>query len=98
MSVAGIAEKERHTMMTVIGTCDGARKNSWDRLHDILLNIKPGDTVTPGDLVGQTGLSPAMVQTVLEALTRAELFERAGDGVFIRRSLWGPSGPAKVPQ
>ena len=77
-------------MMTVVQTCDSGSGNNWDRLHEILLNIKPGDIVTPGDLVGQTGLSPAMVQTVLEALTRAELFERADDGVFVRRSLWGP--------
>jgi hypothetical protein len=78
-------------MMTVVQTCDsGSSGNNWDRLHEILLNIKPGDTITPGDLVGQTGLSPAMVQTVLEALTRAELFERTDDGVFVRRSLWGP--------
>jgi DNA-binding GntR family transcriptional regulator len=62
----------------------------WDRLHDILLNIKPGDTITPEDLVKQTGLSPEMVRTVLEALTRAELFEKSETGVFVRRSLWGP--------
>jgi DNA-binding GntR family transcriptional regulator len=74
-------------MVTVVRTCDSGR--NWDRLHEILLNIKPGDKVIPGDLVGQTGLSPTMVQTVLEALTRAELFERTDDGLFIRRSLWG---------
>jgi hypothetical protein len=77
-------------MMTVVRTCDSGSGSNWDRLHEILLNIKPGDIVIPGDLVDQTGLSPAMVQTVLEALTRAELFERSEDGVFIRRSLWGP--------
>ena len=64
---------------------------SWDRLNDIMLNIKPGDTITPDDLVMQTGLSPEMVRTVLEALTRAELFEKTDTGVFVRRSLWGPS-------
>jgi hypothetical protein len=30
------------------------------------------------------------VRTVLEALTRAELFEKSETGVFVRRSLWGP--------
>jgi len=74
-------------MMTV-ETCNSGR--CWDRLHEILLDIKPGDTITTVDLVGQTGLSPAMVQTVLEALTRAELFQRGDDGVFTRRSLFGP--------
>jgi len=76
--------------MTVVRTRDSGSRDNWDRLHEVLLDIKPGDTVTPGDLVGQTGLSPTMVQTVLEALTRAELFERTEDGVFVRRSLWGP--------
>jgi len=65
----------------------------WDRLHDILLNIKPGDTVTPEELVAQTRMSPEMVRTVLEALTRAELFEKSETGVFVRRSLWGPPVP-----
>jgi DNA-binding GntR family transcriptional regulator len=73
--------------MTVVENCS----TSWDRLHDILLNIKPGDTITPEALVAQTGLSPEMVRTVLEALTRAELFEKSETGVFVRRSLWGPS-------
>ena len=90
MAVAHIVEQEDDTMITVVRTCDSGSGSHWDRLHEILLNIKPGDTVTPGDLVHQTGLSPAMVQTVLEALTRAELFERTDDGLFIRRSLWGP--------
>jgi len=76
-------------MMTDVEACD----TGWDRLNDILLNIKPGDTITPHGLVAQTGLSPEMVRTVLEALTRAELFERTETGVFIRRSLWGPPVP-----
>jgi hypothetical protein len=76
-------------MMTDVGRCD----TSWDRLNDILLNVKAGDTIAPDDLVTQTGLSPEMVRTVLEALTRAELFERTETGIFIRRSLWGPPVP-----
>jgi DNA-binding GntR family transcriptional regulator len=76
-------------MMTDVGRCD----TGWDRLNDILLTFKPGDTITPDDLVAHTGLSPEMVRTVLEALTRAELFERTETGVFIRRSLWGPAIP-----
>ena len=75
--------------MTDVGRCD----TGWDRLNDILLNIKPGDVIVPDDLVEQTGLSPEMIRTVLEALTRAELFERTENGIFIRRSLWGPPVP-----
>jgi DNA-binding GntR family transcriptional regulator len=76
-------------MMTDVGRCD----TGWDRLNDILLNIKAGDVIVPDDLVEQTGLSPEMIRTVLEALTRAELFERTENGIFIRRSLWGPPVP-----
>lgn len=63
---------------------------SWDRLNDSLLGLKPGDSVTPEDLVAATGLSPEMVRTVLEALTRAGLFEKTEEHKFIRRSLYGP--------
>ena len=73
-------------MMAGVDRCD----TGWDRLNDILLNFKPGDVVLPGDIVTETGLSPEMVRTVLEALTRAELFERTENGIFIRRSLFGP--------
>ena len=76
-------------MMSDVGKCD----TGWDRLNDVLLNIKPGDTIVPADLVERTGLSPEMVRTILEALTRAELFEHAESGIFIRRSLWGPPVP-----
>ena len=76
-------------MMTDVEKCD----TGWDRLNDILLTFKPGDTITANDLVTQTGLSPEMIRTVLEALTRAELFERSETGIFIRRSLWGPPIP-----
>ena len=76
-------------MMVDVDRCD----TGWDRMNDILLTFKPGDTVMPDDLVTQTGLSPEMVRTVLEALTRAELFEHTDAGVFIRRSLWGPPKP-----
>jgi DNA-binding GntR family transcriptional regulator len=76
-------------MMADVDRCDTA----WDRLNDTLLTFKPGDTVAPDDLVTRTGLSPEMVRMVLEALARAELFERTEAGIFIRRSLWGPPVP-----
>lgn len=59
----------------------------WDRLQDVLVSFQPGDIVTPNDLVTETGLSRQMATTVLEALARADLFERADDGVFVRRRL-----------
>jgi predicted transcriptional regulator of viral defense system len=83
MSVADTAERGGDMTMVQSGT-------GWDRLNDLLVAIKPGDMITPDNLVGQTGLSPEMVRTVLEALTRAGLFERTEMGVFIRRSLFSP--------
>jgi len=74
--------------MTAVETCGVG--TGWDRLHDILIRLKPGDVITPDELVTDTGLAPEMVRTVLEALTRAELFERSETGIFVRRSLFGP--------
>jgi DNA-binding GntR family transcriptional regulator len=72
--------------MTVVET----HGTSWDRLNDLLLGLKPGDSVTPEDLIAATGLSPETVRTVLEALTRAGLFEKTEQHTFIRRRLYGP--------
>jgi hypothetical protein len=68
----------------------GPRSTSWDRLNDLLLGLKPGDSVTPDELVAASGLSPEMVRTVLEALTRAGLFEKTDNHSFLRRSLFAP--------
>jgi DNA-binding IclR family transcriptional regulator len=61
---------------------------SWDRLHDVLVAIKPGDSITPDVLVSLTGLSPEMAHTVLESLARTGLFQQTDDGEFIRRSAF----------
>jgi DNA-binding IclR family transcriptional regulator len=58
----------------------------WDRLRDVLLAIKPGDSIAVDVLVTQTGLPPETARTVLESLARAELFQPGGDDVFIRLS------------
>jgi DeoR/GlpR family transcriptional regulator of sugar metabolism len=59
----------------------------WERLEAILLTLKADDAVTVDAIVAETGLSPEMVQAVLNGLVKAELFERRGD-VFVRRSLF----------
>jgi hypothetical protein len=60
-------------------------------LREVLLAIKVGDAVTRDGIVNLTGLSAEMVIIVLEALTRAELFQRTEDHVFIRRSVFDAS-------
>lgn len=65
-----------------------ASGSCWDRLHQVLIGIKPGDIVSVDALVDDTGLLRETARTVLEALTRAELFERTGRDRFLRRSLF----------
>jgi hypothetical protein len=55
-------------------------------LQEVLFAIRPGERVTVAGLVADTGILPQTLQTILEALTRAELFEHA-NGVFTRRRL-----------
>ena len=69
----------------------------WNRLEATLITIKPGDTITVDSLVTETGLLPETVETVLNALTKAELFERKEHHVFVRRRLLQAVVPQAVP-
>jgi hypothetical protein len=60
----------------------------WHRLEDTLITIKPGETITVDALATETGLLPETVETVLNALTKVELFERKDGKVFVRRRLF----------
>ena len=66
----------------------------WDRLQDVLLAIKPGDKITIDALVGDTGLQPQTLRTILDGLTRAELFRRLDNGAFLRCRLVTRSAPS----
>ena len=57
----------------------------WNRLEETLLRIKPGETIAVDALATETGLLPETIETVLNALTKAELFERKDKNLFIRR-------------
>jgi hypothetical protein len=63
------------------------RVTSWDRVEDVLVATKPGNTLSVGRLVRRTGLSTETAGMVLDALARAELFVKMAHGVFRRRSL-----------
>src|SRR5439155_15129481 len=69
----------------------------WNRLEATLITIKPGETVTVDALVTETGLLPETVETVLNTLTKAELFERKEEHVFVRRRLFQAVAPEAVP-
>ena len=73
---------------TLTACPEQSRQAAWDRLQERLLAIKPGQTITVDGLVAETDLSPEAVKTVLDGLTRAELFEKNQD-VFVRRGRLG---------
>ena len=70
------------------------RPARWDRLQSVLLAIKPGERITIDALVNDTGLLPRTLQTILDGLTRAELFRRLDDGAFLRCRLVIRSRPS----
>jgi hypothetical protein len=69
----------------------------WNRLEATLITIKPGETITVDALVTETGLLPETIETVLNTLTKAELFERKEKSVFVRRRLLQALVPPDVP-
>ena len=67
-------------------------RTGWTQLEDTLTRIKPGEAISVDMLVIETGLKPEMIEAVLNALTKAELFQRREGNVFIRRRLLKPFG------
>jgi hypothetical protein len=62
-------------------------RSGWKRLEETLIAIKPGETITVEALAAECGLAPEMVEQVLAAVIKSELFERKEDGCFARRGL-----------
>ena len=62
-------------------------QSSWDRLQSLLESLTPGDEIHRAAAARDTGLSPSTCETVLDALTRVDLFTRVGDHTFIRRRM-----------
>ena len=73
-------------------TAHGDSHDGWTRLEAVLTAMKPGETVSIDALVGETGLTPQTITTVLNELARIELFMRQEENIFIRRSLWQHTG------
>jgi len=69
----------------------------WNRLEATLITIKPGEIVTLDGLVSETGLLRETLETVLNTLTKADLFERQETDVFVRRRLFEAVAPEAVP-
>lgn len=66
---------------------DSELRDAWRLLEDLLLKLKPGQKVTIPGIAARTGLAVESVDTVLRALTRAELFARLDAKTFLRESL-----------
>jgi DNA-binding IclR family transcriptional regulator len=62
-------------------------QSSWDRLQSLLESLTPGDEIRLAAAARDTGLSPSTCETVLDALTRVDLFTRVGDHTFVRRRM-----------
>ncbi len=67
-----------------------AVRRSWDRLQELLVELKTGDTITLGSVTTATGLESESVEVVLRGLTRAGLFEQRNDTTYVRDTLLKP--------
>jgi hypothetical protein len=75
------------TRMEVTHQAIAAADNRWERLQELLTGLRPGQTVTIDGISTRTGLGSEAVNTVLQALTRAELFAQVDQTTFVRDSL-----------
>ena len=62
--------------------------NRWDRLQRLLAGLKPGEAVTINGVAARTGLGADSVDTVLQALTRADVFAQRNPTTFVRDSYF----------
>lgn len=60
-------------------------QSSWDRLQSLLVSLTPGDEIHLAAAARDSGLPSSTCETVLDALTRVDLFTRVGDHTFVRR-------------
>jgi hypothetical protein len=62
--------------------------NRWDRLQRLLAGLKPGEAVTINGVAARTGLGADSVDSVLQALTRADMFAQRNPTTFVRDSYF----------
>jgi DNA-binding IclR family transcriptional regulator len=64
-----------------------SKDEGFDRLQQLLLDMRAGDHVRAADVAAATGLSAATCVAVLEGLERAGLMGHTEDGRFVRQTL-----------
>ena len=62
--------------------------NRWNHLQRLLADLKPGEAVTINGVAARTGLGADSVDTVLQALTRADMFAQRNPTTFVRDSYF----------
>lgn len=68
-----LVAEERNGNARLIGNLDDRERSAWETLYRL------GRAVTPHDIADDTGLAPAEVTRVLEALARRRLLMKSGD-------------------
>jgi DNA-binding IclR family transcriptional regulator len=64
-----------------------SRDEGFDRLQQLLLDMRAGDDVRAADIAEATGLSGATCLAVLQGLERAGLMEHGEGDRYVRRTL-----------
>ena len=65
----------------------GNRDEGFNRLQQLLLDLRTGDDVRAAEMAEATGLSEATCLAVLQGLERAGLMEHGEGDRFVRRTL-----------
>lgn len=81
MAVAPLPEHNREREM------DFRMNEGFDRLQRLLVGMRAGEELKPGDAADATGLSPEMCRAVLLGLERAGLMSHEDEDRFVRRTL-----------
>jgi len=63
-------------------------RSSRERLRSLLDRLSPGDEIQVAVASKETGLDQITCRSVLEALTRVDLFTQTNDGAYVRRRMF----------
>lgn len=61
--------------------------HGFDRLQDLLLDMRAGDELRVAEAANRSGLKPEICLAVLKGLTRAGLMSHEAGDLFVRRHL-----------
>ena len=88
LSLAGGTRLATSPRMGPTSRTERQSDNRWDRLQRLLAGLKPGEAVTINGVAARTGLGADSVDSVLQALTRADMFAQRNPTTFVRDSYF----------